>query len=1059
MRRATSPKLLRPLAGSVLLCRAFLAAVPAAAYLLAASPAHAQGSAVLTGTIRDAETKRPVGDVVVTVTSPALQGEQIVVTDATGQYRVPNLPPGAYTVRTDKETYRPSARGDVNLRVGSTIRLNIDLLPEAIKEEIIVTGAPPVIDIGSSSTGTNINSDIVSRIPVASPSGKGGATRSFESLAELAPGASPDRYGVSISGTTSPENQYVIDGLSVNNPAFGILGTQLPVEFVKEVNVISGGYMPEYGRATGGYLDVVTKSGGNEFHGSVFSSITPGAFEGAREPVRREGSTVGTVTRLSSIRSFGFELGGPILRDKLWFYAGFSPSLASYRLNRSLNIVRQQNGAPVVDESGFTQTDPLPGTERAYLATQQSFLYIGKLTLLLNADNTVTLSVYGSPTTSGGDGAFGINPRNGLVELENPNSGGLINGSYGALAHYYVSSATDVSLKWSSAFKNKSLLFDTILGFHHEENGIRASDGTKVGSREGLADVGQVFWQRTDPGPHSINDFEPSGATTRCDPAEVMNAELCPVTTYYTGGPGALNESILNRVQGKLTATAIWSGLGHHVSKAGFDLEYMTYASERGYSGSNIFFETTDGTQFTDYRRFGFLVDADKPQILDKFEAISSSITVGGFLQDSWNVADRVTVNAGLRYDAQLLYGYDSKLAMALPNQISPRVGVIYDFTREGRSKIFASFARFYENVPLDMVDRSIPGERQISSTHDRSVCDPRDVSQQKGSCDSDDSRVTIGAPWAPNQKWGVTGSDKSPVDPDIAPQSSDEIAIGGEYEVFPNARVGIQYMKRYQNRVIEDMSRDEAQTYFIGNPGYGIAQDFPKPTRDYDALTLTFQKAFKDLWLAQASYTLAYLRGNWTGLFRPESGQLDPNINSDFDLVSLLPNRQGPLSGDRRHSIRVLGAKDFVLPKSMLLNVGLTYFGRSGDPTNYLGSHPIYGSDEVYILPRGSGERLPWVHTIDAHLGFGFRLAKDSDAQITVDAFNLFNFQAVVARDQRYTQANVMPLEGGSEGDLATLKNTDGTPFKTEEKNPNFGNPTAYQAPRTFRIGARVTF
>src|SRR6185436_3590725 len=122
-------------------------------------------------------------------------------------------------------------------------------------------------------------------------SGKGGATRSFESLAEVAPGATPDRYGVSISGTTSPENQYVIDGLSVNNPAFGILGTQLPVEFVKEVNVITGGYMPEYGRATGGYLDVVTKSGGNELHGSVFSSISPGVLEGAREPVQRAGST------------------------------------------------------------------------------------------------------------------------------------------------------------------------------------------------------------------------------------------------------------------------------------------------------------------------------------------------------------------------------------------------------------------------------------------------------------------------------------------------------------------------------------------------------------------------------------------------------------------------------------------------------------------------------------------------------------------------------------------------------------------------------------------------
>lgn len=1026
---------------------------------LVSAAASAQSAGVLTGTVRDGETKKTVSDVVVTATSPALQGEQLVVTDATGQYRIPNLPPGEYTLRYEKESFKPHARPGITLRVGSTIRLNVDLLPEALKETIVVTASAPVVDVGSNSTGVNVSSDFVSRIAVSPPSGKGGATRSFESLAEVAPGATPDKYGVSISGTTSPENQYVIDGLSVNNPAFGILGTQLPVEFVKEVNIITGGYMPEYGRATGGYLDAVTKSGGNEFHGSVFFSVTPGFMEGSREPIRREGSTISTETNLSSLHNYGVELGGPILKDKLWFYAGVSPSFARYRLERGLNITRLEGGAPVKDDLGFTVTDPLPGTQKTYYATQSSILYIGKLTFLVNPDNTLSVSVYGSPTTTGGDGRFGINPRDGSVELQNGNSNGIINGSFNALAHTYVASATDTSLKWSSAFKNKSLLLDAILGWHHEKSAVRAADGTALASGQGLSDVGQVSWQRTDPSPHSINDFEARPGTEGCEPYGATDTVLCPVSTYYSGGPGFLNEATLNRIQGKTVMTYIFSALGHHVMKAGFDVEHMRYDSQRGYSGTNIFIETTDGTQFTDYRRFGFLVDQDKPQILDKFVATSTSTTVGGFLQDSWSIADRITLNAGVRYDAQLLYGYDNKLAMALPNQWSPRIGIIYDFTQQGRSKLFASYARFYENVPLDMVDRSIPGERQITSTHDASVCDPRVISQQKGVCDSDDGRVTVGSPFAPNQKWGVVGSDKAPVDPDIEPQSSDEIALGGEYEVFPNARVGLQYTKRYQNRVIEDMSRDEAQTYFIGNPGYGIAKDFIKPSRDYDAVTVYFQKAFRDLWLAQVSYTASYLRGNWAGLFRPETGQLDPNINSDFDLTSLLDNREGPLSGDHTHSIKVYGAKDFVLPGSALLSAGLSYSGRSGEPTNYLGSHPIYGADQVFILQRGSGERLPWVHTVDAHLGFGFRLAKDSDVQITADVFNLFNFQAVVARDQRYTQANVLPVKNGTEAQIGDLKNEDGTAFNPQDKNPNFGNPVAYQAPRTFRLGARVTF
>ena len=83
-------------------------------------------------------------------------------------------------------------------------------------------------------------------------------------------------------------------------------------------------------------------------------------------------------------------------------------------------------------------------------------------------------------------------------------------------------------------------------------------------------------------------------------------------------------------------------------------------------------------------------------------------------------------------------------------------------------------------------------------------------------------------------------------------------------------------------------MSRDDGNTYFIGNPGQGFAKDFPKAVRNYDAVTVYFTKTFADLWLAQASYTWSRLYGNYSGLFRPETGQLDPNINSDFDLLSL---------------------------------------------------------------------------------------------------------------------------------------------------------------------------
>ncbi|MCC6554937.1 MAG: TonB-dependent receptor [Polyangiaceae bacterium] len=1079
-----------------------------AAILFTAIPAFAQGSGVIAGKVSDAATSAPIGDVVVTATAPELQGEQIVVTDGSGSYRIPNLPPGSYTLRFEKETYRPFSRSGITLRSAVTLNVPIKLQPEALKaEEIVVVGKAPTVDVGSSAVAQNINQDFTRRIAVANPSAaKGGAERSFEAIAETAPGAKADNYGTSINGTTSPENQYVIDGLSVNDPAYGVVGTPLSVEFVKEVNVVSGGYMPEYGRSTGGVLDVVTKSGGNDFHGSVFFNITPGAFEGEREIVRRNGSTIMYDFSLSSIRDFGFEVGGPIIKDKLWFFAGMQFAFTTRNIERSLNRTiydmdasndtatptpgNPGYGNPIQDENGFTVVERLPGTEKFYRAQAQSIQYIGKLTYQVNQDNSLTLSIYGSPSTTGGSGTYGIDPQDGGIEIGSSNLG-----SYSAYAHKYVASANDIALKWSSAFDNKRLLFDTTIGWHHQESARLPSDGSAVGSRDGLAGVPAVLWRRNDPYYHSIQDFEglPAEALALCrnvpmdrdgdgqpddadgdgEPDEYMVP--CPTTTYFSGGPDFIDEASLDRFQIKGVVTTLFEGLGHHVVKGGLDAEIMTYDHKKAYSGRERFRESFTGTTHADNRMYAFITGPEVGDyvIQDAVEVSSLSTTIGGFAQDSWSILDKVTLNIGLRYDAQYLISDDGKLGMALPNQWSPRVGVVYDFTQEGRSKLYANFARYYESVPLDVVDRSFGDERQLTSSHygtehpaaqagDVPGCDPRDPASDDPNhpCQSNENRRNIGFAYDPFQYWSATSAGKVPVDPDISPQSSDELVIGGEYEIIQNGRLGVSYTKRWMNNVIEDMSRDEANTYFIGNPGKGIASDFPEAKRDYDAVTFYFQKAFADLWLAQASYTVSYLRGNYAGLFRPETLQLDPNINSDFDLISLLPNRDGPLPGDRRHDIKIFGAKAFEIPGGMVLDLGLTFRTRAGGPTNLTGGHAVYGADEVFILPRGSGERLPWVHNVDGHIGYSFDLAKDSQLILSMDVFNLFNFQEVTQIDQRYTSADVLPCVDGTTDDLPNcIRRTDGEAFTAADVNPNFGNPTSYQSPRTFRFGARVTF
>jgi hypothetical protein len=115
-----------------------------------------------------------------------------------------------------------------------------------------------------------------------------------------------------------------------------------------------------------------------------------------------------------------------------------------------------------------------------------------------------------------------------------------------------------------------------------------------------------------------------------------------------------------------------------------------------------------------------------------------------------------------------------------------------------------------------------------------------------------------------------------------------------------------------------------------------------------------------------------------------------------------------------------------------------------------------LYGDGEAYILPRGTGERLPWNFRIDTNIGYVKELNKGLRLSITMNIYNVGNFQSVIARDNNYTFDDVTPLKGGTMDQLKMLKNTDGNPVTP---NPNFGKPIAYQTPRQFSFGIRLTF
>ncbi len=296
----------------------------------------------------------------------------------------------------------------------------------------------------------------------------------------------------------------------------------------------------------------------------------------------------------------------------------------------------------------------------------------------------------------------------------------------------------------------------------------------------------------------------------------------------------------------------------------------------------------------------------------------------------------------------------------------------------------------------------------------------------------------------------------------------TEETLVGFEYEVMPNLAIGIKGTQRDINNVIEDISVDGGQTYYITNPGGPVSVNpvtgaqlaepavFPEPTRDYEAVELTLNKRFSNNWQLYASAVYSKNEGNYGGLFRQDNGQLDPNITSLYDLPSLLQGADGLLPNDREYQFKAYGS--YVWP--IRLTTGFYFQWLNGTPISKLGAHPIYGLDERFVTARGSAGRTPDVWNLDVHLQYPLTFGSGVDLQLIADIFNITDQADASTVDQRWTNArtdadgNALPGLAGDCGGPGTGPGT-----ACPAGNPLWGTPTAYQTPRTIRLGARLSF
>lgn len=1071
-------------------------------------------SGAVRGTVRDKDTGEAAIGATVVATSPVLQGSQANITDENGNYEIVNLPPGMYIVTVfymDAEF----ARNNVLVQLGKTARVNIKVSTDvAAGETIAVQGHAPIIDQASTKTGSTITQEYTQNIPTG---------RTFSDVLGAASGSQGDQYGTSFGGSTSVENTYIVDGLNTTDPGLGTLASSLPNEFVKETEVITGGYKAEYGRATGGIVNVITKTGSNEFHGSVFGYWSPGAVRATEKPTPSAASSIDLQDKLANDFDFGAEVGGPIIKDKLWFHLGINPS---FRVNNRMRLIKSQldendDGVPDEDENGFLKFSNVLDRQTFKDKTQR-YYYTAKITGAVSQDHQGSLSLTGSP-------------------MRRERIRDTITGVPESNQRKYEQNVMDASVKWSSKFFDSNTQFDLVAGAHRDkfnESPLLAGGDSQLVRYDKIRDL------------KDFQAFErnmPSQCLDGVEGDPFKKIPNCPVQGYRVGGVGLLEDTNATRLAARLDFTQRFGLVGRHTFKTGADIEEQGYDRSVGYTGGQQLAQRqSGGWQMRKYFTLdgeGMPCDFNGDGNIDAncaernvLKAGTSTRNLSAYVQDDWAILPHVVLNAGVRWEQQQVFVADEiagevsgitgekipNEAFTLGQMVAPRVGVIYDPTQEGRSRIFGSWGRFYESIPMDINVRAYGGEIGATQNLPADACSP-------------DPGVPLaeGCPRTPTDvKTNYLGSGEVESIPHLKAQYMDQAIVGAEYELFADFKLGLSYTRRDLGRVIEDMSNDGGTTYLIANPGevdtggirdlraeandirngmtnpdlqaryncnfgdspeqmeqsracmgrraenrdYVAGQferigEFDAPNRTYNALTITADKRFANNFFLAASYTYSKTRGNYPGLFSAETGQLDPNITSMYDLPELMANRYGDLSQDTPHLLKVDAFYKLVAGKLGEFTFGGRARASSGMPHSALGAHSVYGESESYILPRGTvvqlddGRRVgrsPVTTRFDIKLGWGRPIGKDMFVEAFVDLFNVFNFQTETETDEDYTKEDVNPIVGGDSEDLKHLKVVDLDGAATNvapTKNPNFGNLSARQDPFSGQFGLRLRF
>ena len=916
----------------------------------------------ITGQLVD-EADNVLPDTCVLITN--LQSARVTTayTDGSGTYRA-EVEPGIYSVRFEANGFARVEAPRVEIHLGRVLVFGATLRIGSLNETIEVTADNMPVADPAGAVGRNLTLEEIDRLPKA---------RSFQSLALLAPFVNQGEIegGIQVNGASGAENLYTVDGLSTTSVINGSSRQNTAFEYVQEVQVKTTGHAAEFSGALGGVISAVTKSGGNIFHAELHYHFSGSVLSAA--PVRRlvlDPIDDHTVLYAQDERQpeFRHEIGGsvsgPVVRDRLFFFASFTPSV-----HRRVQKYLFSSG---IDEGDITRTSKwIQAFGKLSLNSSRTH---GDLTVL-----TTPVSVFGSLPAPNGAGANWISSSRSANEANRKRGWRQEQISTTAKADVVVSNTALATFR---------------VGFSHDNY-----------SDSGISPVTSYAYQ------------------TVASAALGLPASL-QGPTGIRNTPGALITAFdaTTRTQISADFTHGFESIGRHTFKGGAGYQHSRNDINSTYPGGyvDIFWgiPAVVPGQVPDRGTYGYYT-VNNRGTFGKAGAEIFSL----YVQDLWQAANRLTLNLGVRAEDETVPAYRTEpqkhvVAFPFSRRIAPRLGFSYDVSGNGLVKLSASWGRYLDWTKYEMSRSLFGGE--IWCTYYRAIDDPNDaVNANLANMPGRDLWNGAGS----CRDRLVPRFDM--LDPNLRPMSQESTSAGFDFAVSPRTVASVHVVHNQLIRTIEDLGAfvDGSRRYLIANPGEGLAQTTPgvasltpsfrtpKPKRQYDGIELGVSSRLANNWFGRASLTISRLSGNYGGLANsdeirtPTTGvswataqqqagstfRQGGNLTRGWDLDDAMFDSHGNLDVlGRLATDRPVVAKFYGGYNWRNTQIGAFVYAGSGTPmTTYVNS---VNQTEIYVEGRGDMGRTDMFNKTDLLLSHELPLSGTKRLRLELNVLNLFN-------------------------------------------------------------------